>query len=246
MRVTCQSCKTGYAMEIAAHQLSAHGAHQAYGTHGHQASLEVGLDFVNSLEFSRAGPEEHFPDIEPALRWLHEHDLLHLDALEHDVGRFREDPTAGERALARIRRVRRAMRELVDATVERRAPDLGHLREVNRALRFHYVYELVPAPDGVSLDHRHEGDPIDGALARLSESIAREVSQGQPERLRVCADDDCRWAFSDSSRTGRRKWCDMSTCGNRAKAARHRERKRCETADATESEEGDAEGSTTV
>jgi flagellar biosynthesis GTPase FlhF len=31
---------------------------------------------------------------------------------------------------------------------------------------------------------------------------------------------DCRWVFSDSSRSGRRKWCDMNTCGNRAKAAR--------------------------
>lgn len=216
-------------MAIDEEQLTARGTHQAYGTHGHQASLEVGLEFVNSLELSRAGPEEHLPSIESALAWLHQHDLLHFDALQRELRRSSEDPAAGQRALARIRRVRAATRELVDAAVERRGPDLAHLREVNRALRFHYVYELVPAPDGVSLDHRHEGDPIDGALARLSESIARELSQGQPDRLRVCANDDCRWAFSDSSRTGRRKWCDMSTCGNRAKAARHRERKRGET-----------------
>jgi predicted RNA-binding Zn ribbon-like protein len=30
--------------------------------------------------------------------------------------------------------------------------------------------------------------------------------------------------FFDSSPTGRRRWCDMATCGNRAKAARHRAR----------------------
>jgi predicted RNA-binding Zn ribbon-like protein len=30
--------------------------------------------------------------------------------------------------------------------------------------------------------------------------------------------------FYDTSRTGRRRWCDMATCGNRAKAARHRAR----------------------
>jgi hypothetical protein len=28
---------------------------------------------------------------------------------------------------------------------------------------------------------------------------------------------------------GRRKWCDMATCGNRAKVARHREKSRRET-----------------
>jgi predicted RNA-binding Zn ribbon-like protein len=30
--------------------------------------------------------------------------------------------------------------------------------------------------------------------------------------------------FFDSTKNGRRRWCDMSTCGNRAKAARHRKR----------------------
>jgi predicted RNA-binding Zn ribbon-like protein len=52
------------------------------------------------------------------------------------------------------------------------------------------------------------------------------VSLGHPERLGVCAHPECRWVFSDASRGARRKWCDMATCGNRAKVARHRERKR--------------------
>jgi predicted RNA-binding Zn ribbon-like protein len=206
--------------------LTRHPSHAEHGSHGHQASLEVGLDFCNTLEYTRGQPEEGFPTIDVALRWFVEHDLMHDDAFEHEIRRFAEDPTAGERSLTKIRKVRAAMRELVDATVERRPADAGHLREVNRALRTHYIYELVSAPDGVSFDHKHEGDPIDGALARLAESVAREVSQGDPERLRVCANDECRWVFNDSSRTGRRKWCDMATCGNRAKAARHRERKR--------------------
>ena len=130
------------------------------------------------------------------------------------------------KTLERVRRTRAAMRELVDASVERRSPGKEQLAEINRALRTHYVYVLVPAPDGVSLDHRHEGDPVDGAMARLAESIAREVSQGYVDRLRTCANETCRWAFFDTSRTGRRRWCDMSTCGNRAKAARHRQRQR--------------------
>jgi predicted RNA-binding Zn ribbon-like protein len=30
--------------------------------------------------------------------------------------------------------------------------------------------------------------------------------------------------FFDGTKNGRRRWCDMGTCGNRAKAARHRAR----------------------
>jgi predicted RNA-binding Zn ribbon-like protein len=41
------------------------------------------------------------------------------------------------------------------------------------------------------------------------------------ERIRACG--RCGWLFLDSSRGGRRRWCSMSTCGNREKASRHRD-----------------------
>ena len=102
----------------------------------------------------------------------------------------------------------------------RRATDA--LTTVNQALHARQVIELAPSPDGVSVDHRHVGDPIDDALARLSEAMVTELTSGHPDRFRICDDDTCRWIFYDTSRTARRRWCDMATCGNRAKAARHR------------------------
>jgi len=201
-------------------------SHSHHAPHGHQADLQDGLDFVNTLGTRRGEPIDRIPTPDVALRWLEEHGLLHDETLDRLLAGSGSDQEAGARALGRIGRVRAAMRELIDATVERRPPDGNALGCVNRALRTPYTYELVPALDGVSLDHRHDGDPIDGALARLAESVAREVSQGQPDRLRICADEECRWVFNDTSPTGRRKWCDMATCGNRAKAARHRERQR--------------------
>lgn len=40
-------------------------------------------------------------------------------------------------------------------------------------------------------------------------------------RIRQCANDKCLWLFVDESKSGTRRWCDMSSCGNRAKAQRH-------------------------
>lgn len=199
---------------------------EVHGSHGHQAPLEVGLDFVNTLENEKGGSVEHLRTADDAVAWLHGHDLLHRHMVDDLLARTSADPAAGEQLMRRIRRVRSALRELLDATVERRPPDSTALREVNRALRTQYLYELVPASDGISLDHRHEGDPVDGALARLAETVARELTQGDAERLHICANDECRWVFFDTSAGGRRKWCDMSTCGNRAKVARHRARQR--------------------
>lgn len=206
--------------------------HEDEGRHGHQASLADGLDFVNTLSYDKDVTHEHLTDAPTAVSWLQNHALLHqemADAILADA----TDADGEERLLTRVRRVRAALRELLDAAVEKRPPSAGALKEVNRALRAPYVIELVPAADGVSLDHRHEGDPISGAMARLSEAVTRELTGDNSRRLRVCANDDCRWVFNDHSPAGRRKWCDMSSCGNRAKAARHRERQKQKAASET-------------
>ena len=41
------------------------------------------------------------------------------------------------------------------------------------------------------------------------------------DRVRRCANPECGWLFLDDSRAGKRRWCSMSACGNRAKARRH-------------------------
>ncbi len=58
------------------------------------------------------------------------------------------------------------------------------------------------------------------------QSAADLVTSTDISRVRVCAAPDCNWLFLDTSRGGRRRWCDMSTCGNRAKARRYYERHR--------------------
>jgi len=226
LRVTCQVCIMGYGMETTLTLHNTSDEAEDLGRHGHQAALADGLDFVNTLSYDKASAHDRLTDAPTAVSWLQLHALLHQEMVRDILADAAADSDAEERLMGRIRRVRGALRELLDAAVEQRPPQSGALREVNRALRAPYVIELVPAADGVSLDHRHEGDPISGAMARLSEAVTRELTGQNVRRLRVCANEECRWVFNDHSPAGRRKWCDMSSCGNRAKAARHRERQK--------------------
>jgi hypothetical protein len=41
-------------------------------------------------------------------------------------------------------------------------------------------------------------------------------------RVRRCADPRCGRVFQDETKNGRRRWCDMKVCGNRAKVQRFR------------------------
>jgi predicted RNA-binding Zn ribbon-like protein len=62
-------------------------------------------------------------------------------------------------------------------------------------------------------------------LAPLARAAIRLAAEVDPDRLRVCDAPECgRW-FVDTSKGGRRRWCSMERCGNRAKAARHRRRR---------------------
>lgn len=184
--------------------------------HTHSVDLDTALEFVNSLALERGEPVEHLGSPGAAISWLEKHGLVHDELVV----------AAPEAALARIRQTRAALREVVDATYEGRAPSETAITEINEALRAREILELVASSDGLRLDHRHADDPIAEALARISEPIVREVASGRPDRLRACANDACRWVFYDASPTGRRRWCDMASCGNRAKAARHRVRAR--------------------
>ncbi len=192
--------------------------------HDHGVQLDDTFDFINTLEndANDGTPNEHLPSAEQAVQWFAARGLIHAESLD-----------ASEKDLEHIRTVRAALREVTDAVVENRAPKPSSLDRVNRTLRARASMELVAGPDGVGIGHRHVGDPINDALARVTEPLVQELASGNPERLRVCANDLCRWVFYDESRAGQRRWCDMASCGNRAKAARHRARqKAAATADA--------------
>ena len=189
--------------------------------HLHNAELDTALDFVNTLELARGKPVDHLGTTTEALDWFQERGLIHGIP----------EGATDDATLRRIRRTRAALRELADATYEGRPPRERAVDEVNRALRARDVIQLVVREDGLGVDHRHVGDPVDRALAELADPIVREITSGRRERLRACADTSCRWIFYDDSRTGRRRWCDMASCGNRAKAARHRARVREAAAD---------------
>ena len=78
----------------------------------------------------------------------------------------------------------------------------------------HGEAELVPVRPG-----------IDGALGRLIAIVYRSMSEGTWERLKACPEDSCEWAFYDWSKNRSATWCDMATCGNRAKARAYRQRR---------------------
>lgn len=192
--------------------------------HRHAASIETTLDFLNTDELDGSGrPVENLPTLAVATAWLVEHDLLYP---EESAPLDRFGPTQQEHLLDHIHDARAALREVVESVVATRPAARSAIAMVNELLRARTVVELALADGALVARNRHVGDALEDALARLMDPLVESVISGETERLRICANDGCRWVFEDTCRTGRRRWCSMASCGNRAKAARHRARLR--------------------
>ena len=189
--------------------------------HAHLADLGTCVDFINTLSFDDGVPNEHLATANDAVTWFTLRRLAHEDALRAQGARDTAD------WLARIHGVRAALREVWDAEVEHRIPDQRSLDTVNAALREAPRIELVAGEDRCGVGHRHTADdPTGEALARVVGPLVEAIAAGQTGRFRICANDGCREALLDLSRAGRRRWCDMASCGNRAKVQRYRSRQR--------------------
>lgn len=77
---------------------------------------------------------------------------------------------------------------------------------------------LAPADDSglARFDPGDDGEsPLRAAVFGAVEVLTSPMSRG----VRACPGTGCGWVFYDPR--GRRRWCLMAVCGNRAKAARH-------------------------
>lgn len=67
--------------------------------------------------------------------------------------------------------------------------------------------------------------PVEAALSVIARDAIDLLSGPLAVRVRECASEDCALLFVDTSRPGRRRWCSMGGCGNRAKTRAYRRRK---------------------
>jgi predicted RNA-binding Zn ribbon-like protein len=135
-----------------------------------------------------------------------------------ELGEPAVDAAGHARALA----LREALRGLLRANNggEADAAELATLRDAAA----HSTYRATVAGDRLMLEPTGSGfEPLS---ARLLLAVERLQASGAWSRLKACTDDECEWAFFDTSRNRSRTWCSMEECGNRAKTARYRARRR--------------------
>lgn len=184
------------------------------------------LDFVN-CEY---GPRrfDALRDFDTMVLWLESAAVLDGERAAGIRRRAQQQPAGAAAALVDARRIRGALRLLAERGPGSERTRTDGLAEINRVLgRSAGTRRVELRADGSFIrTFVPVGDAFAGLVIPIVESAADALILGELSRVRRCADARCQRVFFDNTRNGRRRWCDMATCGNRAKAARHREKLR--------------------
>ncbi len=175
-------------------------------------------------------PRELLRDYRDAVDWAVQAGALSPARAKEFRAHAESSPEAAARALTRLRDARETLFQIFSALSHRRpAP----------AVALDRLHALLQQTIGMRRLHRERNrfvwtwldrtpPDLDLPLAAAAWSAADVLVSDDLSRVRQCDGTGCAWLFIDTSKNGKRRWCDMSVCGNRAKARRHQARLRGE------------------
>lgn len=187
----------------------------------------VSLDFANTVDWhDSARPDELLTSYSDLVRWSRHAGILSEGQSARLLAQAQDSAEAADAVFARAIALREAIFRVFSAVIAGQSPGSQDLDTLNS--------EVSVALARMRVARIHEGfrwewadeEALDQMLWPVAKSAADLLTSPELSKVRKCLGFPCGWLFMDTSRNQSRRWCDMKSCGNRAKARRHYHRKR--------------------
>jgi predicted RNA-binding Zn ribbon-like protein len=167
------------------------------------------VDLVNSQEWDGFG---NLSDRLDDPRWL-------TSFLRH----WKLPPPPGERApLSALKGLRTLLRRLTEKLPAATPFSPTETRELNSAMSVAAYQKLVQRQNSYRIELAPVRSDWNWVLAKIAASAAETLAAPQSARIKICANNDCRWLFYDPTKARTKRWCSDKTCGNRDRVRRAR------------------------
>lgn len=176
----------------------------------------LALDFINSQYGVDDQRHDCFSDDPSVLRWFQ---MAGLSAENPD-----QRPVPG--LLAKAVELRACARAAVNAAMTGVAVDVSVINQVFDAGRPVEKLEWAGDTHVFKIVIQPEDDNPASLLWPIANALVSLLTSDKFAFVRQCEAHDCILLFHDLSKSHRRRWCSMATCGNRMKVAAFRARKK--------------------
>lgn len=176
------------------------------------------LDFVNTLDdrFS-SEPKELLKSYIDLARFAEDSGILSEQQANHLLEKSMQSREMSEEALTAAIELREAMHAVFWALIRKKPVPAGALFVVNTyAQEAARHMNVVASAKGFEWRFE-EAENFNAAWWPIARSAVELLASDQLQFVRACASKTCEWLFLDESKNHRRRWCDMTKCGNRAK-----------------------------
>ena len=184
------------------------------------------VDLCNTAtDWTGATPHEYLESFPHFVVWSREVGLLDADTAARSLAASSGQRAGVDAILARALDFRGALHRVLVGSAAG-----SDWRTIDEELAANVpALRLAPgaAPDRAPIGAWSlSAEPVDAPLAAVVWAAAGLLTTARAGDVRACPGAACGWLFLDPA--GRRRWCSMAWCGNRAKVRRHAQRQRGE------------------
>jgi predicted RNA-binding Zn ribbon-like protein len=178
----------------------------------------LAFDFINTVNTRKPAPEfEYLETFEDLMAWSEKVGSLggtRLQALREYAAMQPETALAAHRDVIEAREM---LFELFSAIASGRPPGPAVNEAFNRRLSNAFQRINVKfGPSGTEIHFGNEEITLNEPLFPVLKSAFDILTGGDFRKIKECP--RCGWLFLDTSKNGKRKWCDMNVCGSREKS----------------------------
>ena len=197
-------------------------------TRVHWPGPPICLDFTDTVTYrSDSKEKDSLNSYADLLAWCNRAGILSGAESQRLLREAESRPKDSAQALERARDLRETIYRIFLAIAQNVPPAETDLGDLNVALaRTMSKSRIVATDDRFTWTCQVDCDALDRVIWPVIRSATDLLTSEDIRLVKHCASSDCRSLFLDISRNKKRRWCEMSSCGNRAKARRHYQRQK--------------------
>ena len=185
------------------------------------------VDFVNTEVIADGTRIDLLRSFNDLVNWCVAAHVISTAQAKEVARQWHSNPDA-ERTFQRALQFRATLREMIERLAAGRRTVPQHtLDAINDVLRLRAgTIEVARTKEGYETRLRRDCRAPAQLLVAIAESAAELLSSDDLTLIRKCQNPQCILYFYDTTKNHARRWCSMTACGNRAKAAAHYRRLR--------------------